>query len=213
MHLNNKGMSLIELILSFFAFMIIIIGVYNLILDSKETLQDKEIIKNITDYSSFKNDDIHYNLVTNKPFAFVIKKSKDKEFVCSTSYCKISNSNVSINYNTLVKSIGTGLLDKDYCKNLYPCLVYFYDNKGSIGVYTVAFSNAGSIGTGILYGKEKDVSFKRLPNYNEVKVYTDDKDKNKNIYIESKDDLLIINYPYYKDKINYGFKIVYPLEK
>ena len=73
MKLNNKGMSLIELILSFFAFMVIIIGVYNLILDSKETLKNKEVIKNITDYSSFKNDDIHYNLITNKPFTFVIK--------------------------------------------------------------------------------------------------------------------------------------------
>ena len=206
--LNNKGRSLVELIMTFSVFTIIIIGVYNLVLESKETLKNKEIVKNITDFSNYKNDQIHYDLITNKPFAFVLKKESDDKFGCNSSnYCSVTKNSVKINYNNKIKEIGLGLLEKDYCKNIYPCLVYFYSDKSEIGMVTVAFnSNKDSkLGPGILYGKEKEVSFKKLPNSNEVIM-------DKKIYMDYKNDLLVLNFPYYLGSNNYGFKIVYPIE-
>ena len=213
--LNNKGMSLVELIITFAAFMVIMIGVYNLIIDSKETLRDKELVKNVTDYSSFRNDEIHYDLITNKPFSIVIKKSIDDNFSCMNKNCSIDKHSVSINYNNKIKKIGLGLLKKDYCKNLYPCAIYFYNNKKEIGTVTIALnaSKDSKIGPGILYGKELDVKYKKLPNASDVTLNTNSKNSDSNVYLDYKKDMFIINYPYYlKDKINYGFKIVYPFE-
>ena len=64
-----------------------------------------------------------------------------------------------------------------------------------------------------MYGKEKEISFKRLPNVNDVTINIGSKEKDENIYLDYKDNLLILNFPYYLNKINYGFKIVYPFEE
>ena len=213
--LNNKGMSLVELIITFTAFMVIMIGVYNLIIDSKESLRDKELIKNVTDYSSFRNNEIHYDLITNKPFSVVIKKSINDGFKCMNKNCSIDKNSVDVSYNNKIKKIGLGLLKKDYCKDIYPCAVYFYNNKNEIGTVTIALnaSKDSKIGPGILYGKELDVKYKKIPNVSDVTINTSSKNNNSNVYIDYKDNLFIINYPYYlKDQINYGFKIVYPFE-
>ena len=213
--LNNKGMSLVELIITFSVFMVIVIGVYNLILDSKETLKNKEVIKNITDFSNFKNNEIHYDLITNKPFTMVIKKTGDKKFTCINKYCNVTSNSVKVNYNSKIKEVGLGLIRKDYCKDMDSCLVYFYNNKSDIGTVTVALNTDkdSKLGVGILYGKEKEISFKRLPNVNDVTINIGSKEKDENIYLDYKDNLLILNFPYYLNKINYGFKIVYPFEE
>lgn len=213
--LNNKGMSLVELIITFSVFMMIIIGVYNLVLESKETLKNREIVKNITEFSNYKNDQIHYDLLINKPFAFILKKDNDNKFMCSSSnYCEVTKNSVKINHGNKIKEVGIGLINKDYCKNIYPCLVYFYSDKSEIGMVTAALNADvnSKLGPGILYGKEKEVSFKRLPNSDEVTISTTSEEKAKKVYIDHKKDLLIINFPYYLGDKNYGFKIVYPVE-
>ena len=213
---NNKGMSLVELIITFSVFMVIIVGVYNLILDSKENLKDKEIIKNITDFSSYKNNEIHYDLIINKPFTLVLKEKKDGNFSCANDYCKLTKNAVTIRHNSKLKEVGLGLIDKDYCKAMYPCLVYFYDDKSEIGMTTIALNvdKESELGPGILYGKEKEVVFKKLPNSDEVTINTNSKDHEKKVYLAYRNNMLILNFPYYLDnKLNYGFKIVYPFEE
>ena len=214
--LNNKGMSLVEVIVTFSLLLIIVIGLYNFILDVKTTLRDKEIIKNITDFSSLKNDQIQYNLITNKPFAIVIKKTSNDNFICATKdHCTMNTNSVSVSYNGRIKQLGTGSLSEDYCKKVYPCAVYFYNNKGEIGTVTIGLNNKNDnskLGPGILYGKEKEVFFEKLPDSNYLIMHTKDKDNNKNVYIDFKNNMFILNYPYFlKDNINYGFKIAYPV--
>lgn len=214
--INNKGMSLVEIIVTFSLALLIIIGLYNLILDVKTTLKDKEIVKSITDYSSLKNDEIQYSLITNKPFSFILKKNSNNAFVCkSNDNCKIDNNSAIITYKGKMRTIGKGTLETDYCKNIYPCIVYFYVNKGEIGTVTIALQdkdkNRKTLGAGILYGKEKGTTFEKVPNQKEVFIYRDNKDNDKNIYIDYHNKTLVINYPYFlKDSINYGFKIAYP---
>ena len=211
--LNNKGMSLVEIIVTFSLLLLIIIGLYNFILDVKTSLRDKEIIKAITDYSGLKNDEIQYNLITNKPFALVIKKTSNDNFKCnSDNKCNIRNSSVNVQNGGKIKSIGLGSLNEEYCKKLYPCAVYFYNNKGEIGVVTIALNGDknSKLGPGVLYGKEKEVSFEKLPDSKDVIIHTDSKESNKNIYLDYRNNMFIVNYPYYlKDNINYGFKTVY----
>lgn len=210
--LNNKGMSLVETLICFTSFFIILISLYNLIIDAEVNLSSKEKIKSITDYSSFRNNEIHYDMIKNKPFTFVLKDSSSN-YKCLNDYCKIKDG-VVINYKNKYKEISKGLLDNIYCKNLYPCSIYFYLDNNEIRTVSIALgNNKYKLKNGILYGKDEDLKYNKLPFNDDIKIYTDNKIKEKNIFIAFKDNMFILNYPYYlKDNINYGFKIVYPVK-
>ncbi len=211
--LNNKGMSLIELLICFSSFFIILISLYNLIIDAEVNLTSKEKIKQITDYSSFRNNEIHFDMIKNKPFTFILKEKDNLEFKCLNKYCTI-NDGVIIKYNNNYKKITNSNLDSTYCKNLYPCSIYFYLDKNEIKTVSIALGNNNyKLKNGILYGKDDNLKYYKLPYNDEVKVNTDNKIKEKNISLAFKNNIFVLNYPYYlKDNINYGFKIVYPVE-
>lgn len=210
--LNNKGMSLIETLICFASFFVILISLYNLILDAEVNLASKEKIKKITDYSSFRNDEIHYDMIKNKPFTFVII-DKEGSYKCINNYCSTKDG-IEINYNNNYKKISKGLIDKTYCKNIYPCSIYFYIDKNEIKTVSIALGNNNyKLKNGILYGKEENLKYYKLPFNDEVKIYNNHKNVEKNISLSFKDNMFILNYPYYlKDNINYGFKIVYPVK-
>ena len=61
--MNNKGMTLVELIVTFSLLMIIIVGMFNLIMDVKGNLDDKKMAKELTEYSSTVGNQIQYDLI------------------------------------------------------------------------------------------------------------------------------------------------------
>ena len=63
MKINNKGMTLVELLVTFSLLLIIVVGLYNLILEVKFQIEDKQIVKDTIEYSSLINNEIHYNLL------------------------------------------------------------------------------------------------------------------------------------------------------
>lgn len=82
---NNKGMTLVELLVTFSLLMVIVVGMFNLILDFKLDFDNKKIARDFTEYSDFINNDIHLDLIKNKPFAFAIKESNDDAWHCEYS--------------------------------------------------------------------------------------------------------------------------------
>ena len=139
--MNKKGMSLVEVIITFSLVFIILIGLYNLIMEVKTTLNEKEIEKNVSDFSSYKVNEIEYKLINDKPFVIIIKKSKDDSFVCtSKKFCKENESSIFINYKKSIRQLGTKSLEEDYCHNIYPCAIYFYQEKNSISNVVIALN-------------------------------------------------------------------------
>ena len=67
--LNNKGMTLVELIVTFSLLLVLVVGLYDIILEVKFQVDDNQVEKELTEYSSSFNNEIHYDLITNKPLA------------------------------------------------------------------------------------------------------------------------------------------------
>lgn len=211
--MNNKGMTIVELIVTFSLLLVIVIGMFNLIMDVKVELDNKQIAKDFTEYSSTINNQIHHDLINNKPVIIMYKNSvSDSEQTCINLY----------EYNLCE------IFDiKNYCENIYPCVVYGYyensSNKTRTGkaptMQTIALNISPSNETYSKYGIYYDNVFEPIPDQDYVvigntTIIGDDEIKTEtpSIKYDETSKLFIIDFPYYivdNDK-NYGFKIVYP---
>ena len=214
LQMNNKGMTLVELLVTFSLLLVLVIGMFNLILEVKFQLDEKQIAKDLTEYSSVINNEIHYNLLRNKPFAIAYKnaindtwhcsandqgtcKGNDAGYVFESSKTGITSSNITKTKENL----------KSLCQNIYPCAVYAYVSGSTIEFKTIALNEAGTNGTSKLLSKHgiyyNDV-YESVPDQEFVEV--------RGKYFINSNGTLVINFPIYiieNDK-NYGFKIAYP---
>lgn len=65
--MNNKGMTLVELIVTFSLLIVIVIGLYQLILDVKFNYEEKDVTKSYTEFSATISSEIQYKLLKTKP--------------------------------------------------------------------------------------------------------------------------------------------------
>jgi len=153
MKFNNKGMTLVELIVTFALLLVIVVGLYNLILEVKFEVDEKQIIKNTIEFSSLINNDIHYDLLHDKPFAIFIKPSKNEDWTCSKSRLgtcgSLDGNTISAIHNDSGKSFNRGkdLMEEKFCKFIYPCALYLYFDKniGESGEIKVRGMALGSV--------------------------------------------------------------------
>ena len=130
--LNNSGMTLVELLVTFSLVMIISIGIFNLVLEVRSDMDEKSIIRDLTEYSNSINDKIHYDLIQNKPFVIAYKNDMSENWICKyidNNNCTIVNDILSVNYKG--KTANSNSLNS-LC-TVYPCAIYSYfdkDNKG-----------------------------------------------------------------------------------
>ena len=96
--MNNKGMTLVEVLVTFSLLMVIVVGMFNLILDVKGDLDAKQTGKDFSEFSNLINHDIHMDLLKNKPFAIAIRKvdkdsdtGKDGKWRCAYAKSFIAN--------------------------------------------------------------------------------------------------------------------------
>lgn len=221
--MNNKGMTLVELIVTFSLLLVIVIGMFNLIMDVKFDLDDKQIAKDFTEYSSQMNDDIHYDLLKNKPFAIAYNNDASKwECISFISEGCIPNEGKTGYQFKSSNDLRGGLLYdnlNEHCQGIFPCAVYAYEKGGEINFETIALnkpkkdSNNDALKK---YGIWYNGVFESIPNqeYLEVRVYPLEGQDLKDFSIKVVDDIFIIDFPYYliEHDENYGFKIAYPLE-
>lgn len=209
-YLNNKGMTLIELLVCFTLLIIISLGIFNLILEVRKDLDDKQIIKDYTEHSNNLNNKIHYDLIKNKPFVIAYKES-----VNDTWICKYSN-NTLCNVEGDFFSVSNGSLNKmspslEKLCSVYPCAIYGYiDKNNSISFKTIAINEGEEINNTNIYGIKYDGVYESIPN---EKYINFNKDKTK-IEIDDKG-FFVINFSFNikgNDK-DYGFKIAYPFIK
>ena len=63
--INNKGMTVVELVLSFAILIILVLGMLRLVLEVKDTMYEEQVYKDLTEYSSNLNYVIHKDFLNN----------------------------------------------------------------------------------------------------------------------------------------------------
>ncbi len=230
--MNNKGMTLVELIVTFALLMAVVIGLYNLILSVKNQMEEREVAKEVNAYSSITNNHIHYNLLKAEPkYLFIKSSSNSKWELVTTSHTYDDNENISLengsyNYNTKT-------FNENYCHMIYPCLIYVNENTKNLGVvalldreYAQSTNSPDFLKTkdyGVLYGEKSvdgstsTIIYDPLPDTLDLMPlsFTIDPTGSDKTYITyySDERILEINYPLFitDNPKNYGFRISYPL--
>lgn len=234
--MNNKGMTLVELLVTFSLLLVIIVGMFNLIMKVKNDFDDKRIGKDFTEYSSNMNSSIQYDLIKNKPFAILYKNNASDPWTSVSTRGGYDFASSDNNTTYVAKYSGMSsenIKPAEKCHKIYPCLIYAYvDNNKQILTKTIGL-NKGDLSksdlsksdvlakSGIYYN---DV-FESIPNQEFVDIqdsssFSTDEDDDANDGIETtkveivykKNEMLVINFPYrlVEHDENYGFKIVYP---
>ena len=117
MKLNNKGITLVEVIVSFALLMIILVGLFNIIMEVKSDVTDKQMEKEFRDFD---------NLMIARIQGDLIKKGVKN---CSTS-SETNSKSVSCNNNVEIK-IDNGMITYNGVEYSIP----YRDNEGDIFQY------------------------------------------------------------------------------
>ena len=215
--LNNKGMTLVELLVTFSLLLVLVIGMFNLIMEVKTQLYEKQVAKDFTEYSSMINNDIHYDFLKKKPFAIVYKnKSEDDwkyQYNSEGSCSLLEGSKYSFRLeDSSFKEEKSFTQLTELCSNIYPCAVYAYKSGTDIEFKTIALNKAGSnVSDELLkkHGIKYNDVYESIPD----QEYVEFKSAPYIEYVDNKS--LVIDFSFYMiehDK-NYGFKIAYPFEQ
>lgn len=231
--INKKGMTLVELIVTFALVLVVVVGLYNLILEIKLQLEEKQIIKDVTEYSATINNKIHYDILRNEPFAVLYSSTGDSWNHIGSGITNdgqtnkyMINSNI-IGVEQLNPTTGT-LKGTSYCKNIFPCFIYFYVDGTEIkkGIISVNTNTEGTMGLGIVYNG----TFEEIPNQDrgntqnktgyidktaiDKKVREETESAANYFELDDTNQIFTMVYPIYikDDNTNYGFKISYPLQ-
>ena len=216
--LNNKGMTLVELLVTFSLLLVLVIGMFNLIMEVNTQLDEKQVAKDFTEYSSMINNDIHYDFLKKKPFAIVYKnKSEDDwkyQYNSEGSCSLLEGSKYSFRLeDSSFKEEKSFTQLTELCSNIYPCAVYAYKSGTGIEFKTIALNKAGN------NDSDNELLKKHGIKYNDVyesipdQEYVEFKSEPSIKYVDNKS--LVIDFSFYMiehDK-NYGFKIAYPFEQ
>ena len=233
---NNSGMTLVELIVTFSLVMIIVVGIFSFILQAKSELSDKQIMKNLTEYSSTINNDIHYNLIQDDPFVIVYKEKDDSDW---SGFC-YDGSEPFIQENKLYNSCGKKFGEENLsCAEngieIYPCAVYGYEKNDTIKFKDIGINyrteeatEEATNGIGKRLGKfgiKYDGIYEKAPDQKYI-ILSNSGDVNDGIINKDKLSLYVygpknvehpgffeIEVPFFFDGNNYGFKIAYPFIK
>ena len=218
--MNNKGMTIVELIVTFSLLLVIVVGMFNLITDVKLELENKQIGKDFTEYSSTIGNKIQYDFLNSKIGSIAFKKS-GSEWSCVNKSGPCESITGGYKFDTQSKTIDE--LDS-MCKDIAPCIVYSYKN-GNNDEFRVIGLNIKPSGPGSLakYGIYYNDVFEAIPDqdYVEIKnvINVSDSDDEEDVVAKlpeaSYDNgLFVIDFPFYlvDNNKNYGFKIVYSFD-
>lgn len=117
MKLNNKGITLVEVIVSFALLMIILVGLFNIIMEVKSDVTDKQMEKEFKDFDNLMIARIQGDLIKNKVTNCVSTDEK-------SATCKSSNGDIII-------TIDNGMITYNGVEYAIP----YKDNEGDILQY------------------------------------------------------------------------------
>lgn len=219
--MNNKGMTLVELIVTFSLLMIIIVGMFNLIMDVKGNLDDKKMAKELTEYSSTVGNQIQYDLIRRSVISIGYKDSDDGGWSVLERVNNTVELKTLINDTYLAQFSGSNDDDKSaqqlngMCKYIFPCVVYsYFDESEEAKFETIAINIPETInpseGSKDKFGIYYDNVFEALPYQENVDMSLPKSSENNEKYVSLSEDMFSMNIPIkiIDQEGNYGFKVV-----
>lgn len=219
--MNNKGMTLVELIVTFSLLMIIIVGMFNLIMDVKGNLDDKKMAKELTEYSSTVGNQIQYDLIRRSVISIGYKDSDDGGWSVLERVNNTVELKTLINDTDLAQFSGSNDDDKSaqqlngMCKDIFPCVVYsYFDESEEAKFETIAINIPETInpseGSKDKFGIYYDNVFEALPYQENVDMSLPKSSENNEKYVSLSEDMFSMNIPIkiIDQEGNYGFKVV-----
>ena len=219
--MNNKGMTLVELIVTFSLLMIIIVGMFNLIMDVKGNLDDKKMAKELTEYSSTVGNQIQYDLIRRSVISIGYKDSDDGGWSVLERVNNTVELKTLINDTDLAQFSGSNDDDKSaqqlngMCKDIFPCVVYsYFDESEEAKFETIAINIPETInpseGSKDKFGIYYDNVFEALPYQENVDMSLPKSSEDNEKYVPLSEDMFSMNIPIkiIDQEGNYGFKVV-----
>lgn len=233
MRLNNKGMTLVELLITFSLLLVIVVGMFNLIMEIKFELDDRQIAKEFTEYSATINNEIHYKLLESNPFAILIKQQHDvfdDGWICyynSAGSCMKDASTGGFTFKHTASGLSSGKLGTDLnqmCEDIFPCSIYVYKSGNGLAYTPIALNIGGTNIISTTSEKEEAILkkhgiyynnvFESIPNQEYVSFFPDEEEviDKENIGMKMVGDVFVIDFSFYliDHNKNHGFKIAYP---
>lgn len=225
--MNNKGMTLVELIVTFSLLMIIIVGMFNLIMDVKGNLDDKKMAKELTEYSSTVGNQIQYDLIRKTVNSIGYKNSTNDNWTVlertdesGVELKTLTSDDESVQFD-YYGSDGWEMRANDLnkmCKDIFPCVVYSYSEENkNVKFQTIAINIPKTInpseGPKNKFGIYYDGVFEALPYQENVDMnLPKSSEENGDNYINYDEDTSVfsMNIPIkiIDQEGNYGFKVV-----
>lgn len=206
MKLNNKGLTVIELILCFVLLIILVFGMFNVVLDVKDYSETKELEKELI---SFKNRIIY--MVQDD---LISKGLKNTSVSCPSSYEK--------KYSTKCLKITFNDNEVKYLIIEPSSKIINYGTVSSLESYKIPNSNVieflDETNIGLCTNKNNTNNKNSYKNKTDCEnngfTWIGNFDTYQNITFTNKNNVLIIDVPYYEidGTTNYGFKIIHPYD-
>ena len=95
MKLNNKGITLVEVIVSFALLMIILVGLFNIIMEVKSDVTDKQMEKEFKDFDNLMIARIQGDLIKNSVTECSL--NGDKNATCGGKTISLANGKITYN--------------------------------------------------------------------------------------------------------------------
>lgn len=102
--INNKGMTVVEVIVTFSMLMILVIGMFKMVIEMKESSKKKQLQKDLYEYSDILRTTIQNDLIKKKLINALI--SDDDEKISLVLIFEDDSKELIINYNKTIKYDG-----------------------------------------------------------------------------------------------------------
>lgn len=103
--INNKGMTVVEVIVTFSMLMILVIGMFKMVIEMKESSKKKQLQKDLYEYSDILRTTIQNDLIKKKLINALISDDEDKISLVLI-FEDDSRKELIINYNKTIKYDG-----------------------------------------------------------------------------------------------------------
>lgn len=215
MKLNNKGLTVVELILCFVLLIILVFSMFNVVVEIKDYSETKELEK---DLLAFKNRMIY--LVQEDLITYGVKSTS---LSCPNGYKKEFSSKclkITFNDNTVkylivepkekVIKYGSSSSLEEY-KIPHSDVIEFLD-ESNIGLCVINNNASLTDKDKISYKNKKDCETSKDKNGVKKFIWIGKLDSYQNITFTDTDSVLTIDVPYFEidGTVNYGFKIIHP---
>lgn len=140
--LNNKGMTIVEVIVTFVMLMILVLGMLNMTNEIKTASKEKQFYKELNEYSSLVQSTVQDDLITHGLVDVEVCSSSSADFCLNLKFKDNTNKKLIVNgINATISYNGINYIVpmKDYINNIFNTSYYVPSYSFDNGIFVLDF--------------------------------------------------------------------------